>query len=107
MREVVAVLHNIRSIYNVGSIFRTADGAGVGKIYLCGITPSPVDRFGKFIPQFSKVSLGAEKHLGWEKIKSTVAVLLLWGVKGGENNISLGCGPAPTTRVESKTSAEF
>src|SRR3989344_5194588 len=75
MREVVAVLHNIRSVHNVGSVFRTADGAGVGKIYLCGITPSPLDRFGKFIPQFSKVSLGAEKHLEWEKIKSTPAVL--------------------------------
>ncbi len=73
--EIVVVLHNIRSIHNVGSIFRTADGAGVSKIYLCGITPSPLDRFHNFIPQFAKVSLGAERHLPWEKAASALRVL--------------------------------
>ena len=38
---ICLVLHNIRSAYNVGSIFRTADGAGVSRIYLGGYTPSP------------------------------------------------------------------
>ena len=74
-REIVAVLHNVRSLHNVGSIFRTADGAGMKKIYLCGITPSPVDRFGHFIPQFTKVSLGAECYVEWEKLTSTLRVL--------------------------------
>ncbi len=73
--EFVVVLDNVRSIHNVGSIFRTADGAGIGKIYLCGLTPSPVDRFNKFIPQFAKVSLGAERHLPWEKAKSALRVV--------------------------------
>lgn len=59
------VLHNIRSVYNVGSIFRTADAAGVRKIYLCGITPEPKDRLGKWRKDFTKVSLGAEKYLEW------------------------------------------
>jgi len=66
MKEIVVILHNIRSLHNVGSIFRTADAAGVKKIYLCGITPAPVDRFGEIRPQFAKVSLGAEKSVSWD-----------------------------------------
>jgi len=72
---MVAVLHNIRSVHNVGSIFRTADAAGIEKIYLCGITPSPIDRLGKIRPQFKKVSLGAEKYLRWAKVASAARLL--------------------------------
>ena len=54
----------------MGSIFRTADAAGCEKIYLCGITPAPLDVFGKLRPQLTKVSLGAEKYVEWEKVKS-------------------------------------
>ncbi len=71
----VAVLHNVRSLHNVGSIFRTADGAGIGKIYLCGITPAPIDAFGKPRKQLAKVSLGAEKSVEWEKVYSTAKLL--------------------------------
>lgn len=63
---MIVILHNIRSLHNVGSIFRTADAAGIKKIYLCGITPAPVDRFGKPRVQFTKVSLGAEKSIEWD-----------------------------------------
>jgi len=63
---LVAILHNIRSLHNVGSMFRTADAAGVSKLYLVGFTPAPVDRFGNFRPQLSKVALGAEKNMPWE-----------------------------------------
>jgi len=63
---MIVILHNIRSLHNVGSIFRTADAAGVEKIYLCGITPGPVDVFGKPRPQLTKVSLGAEKYVPWD-----------------------------------------
>ncbi|MCL5733671.1 MAG: TrmH family RNA methyltransferase [Patescibacteria group bacterium] len=66
-RDVIVILWNIRSLFNVGSIFRTADGAGVSKIYLAGYTPAPVDVFGKYRPQIAKVSLGAEKSVKWEK----------------------------------------
>lgn len=72
---MIVILYNIRSIYNVGSIFRTADAVGVERIYLCGITPTPVDRFGKPRSQFTKVSLGAEKSVPWEYQKSATAVI--------------------------------
>lgn len=68
---MIAILHNIRSLHNVGSIFRTADAAGMRKIYLCGITPAPIDRFGKPLPRLAKVSLGAEKFVEWEKFPKT------------------------------------
>ena len=51
------VLNNIRSLYNVGSIFRTADGVGIEKIFLCGITGHPPDA------KISKTALGAEKEV--------------------------------------------
>jgi len=72
---MTVVLHNIRSVYNVGSIFRTADAAGIEKIYLCGITPAPVDRYGCLRQDFIKVSLGAEKSVEWEKFYSTSKLL--------------------------------
>lgn len=72
---MIAILHNIRSLHNVGSIFRTADAAGLEKLYLCGITPEPADRFGKIRPQVSKVALGAEKTVPWEKARSIAAVI--------------------------------
>ena len=68
---MIAILHNIRSAYNVGSIFRTADGAGVEKIYLCGITPAPLNQLGKPEQKITKVSLGAEKTVAWETMART------------------------------------
>lgn len=64
------ILDNIRSISNVGSVFRTADALGIEKIYLGGITPGPLDFFGRPIRKFVKVSLGAEKTVSWEKAKN-------------------------------------
>lgn len=72
---MVAILHNIRSLHNVGSIFRTADGAGIEKLYLCGITPSPVDRFGAVRSDIAKTALGAEKNVAWEKVVSTTKLI--------------------------------
>ncbi len=72
---MIAILHNIRSLYNVGSIFRTADAVGLEKIYLCGITPTPYDEFGQLRPQLAKVSLGAEKTVSWEKVKQTTRLI--------------------------------
>lgn len=65
---MIAILHNIRSMHNVGSIFRTADAAGIEKIYLAGITPAPLDQFGHKRQQLTKVSLGAEDYVAWEKV---------------------------------------
>ncbi len=60
------ILHNIRSAHNVGSIFRTADGAGVSKIFLTGYTPAPTDRFGRPNAEIIKTSLGATESVLWE-----------------------------------------
>ncbi len=69
------VLHNIRSVHNVGSIFRTADAAGVSKIILSGYTPLPIDRFGRERKDFIKVSLGAEKSVPWVQKKNIASVV--------------------------------
>ncbi|PIP66984.1 MAG: RNA methyltransferase [Parcubacteria group bacterium CG_4_9_14_0_2_um_filter_41_8] len=72
---MIAILHNIRSNHNVGSIFRTADALGIEKLYLCGITPSPVDRFGRKNSALHKVSLGAEEYIPWEHATSITELL--------------------------------
>ena len=65
-RKMYVILHDIRSAHNVGSIFRTADGAGVSKIFLTGYTPAPVDRFGRRVAEIDKTSLGATETVLWE-----------------------------------------
>ncbi len=72
---MVAILNNIRSSYNVGSIFRTADAAGVEKIYLCGITPGPRDKYGRINQKLAKVALGAELSVPHEYCKSAAALI--------------------------------
>lgn len=62
------ILSNLRSVHNVGSIFRTADALGFQKIYLCGTTPTPLDKYGVPRKDFLKVSLGAEKTTSWEYV---------------------------------------
>lgn len=69
-KKVYLLLHNIRSTHNVGSIFRTADAAGITKIYLSGYTPTPLDRFGRAVKELSKVALGGELSVEWEYVKS-------------------------------------
>ncbi len=68
----VAILDNLRSIHNVGSIFRTANAVGIEKIYLCGTTPTPLDKKGAPRNDFAKVSLGAEDIVAWEYIENTI-----------------------------------
>lgn len=65
MQSVYLILHNIRSAHNVGSILRTADAVGVEKVYMCGYTPTPIDRFGRKRKDIAKVSLGAEDTIPW------------------------------------------
>ncbi len=73
--KVFLVLHNIRSLHNVGAIFRTAEGLGVKKIYSTGYTPEPYDIFGKLRKDFQKTALGAEKYIEWEKQKNIFALI--------------------------------
>ncbi len=62
------IAHNIRSLYNVGSIFRIADAFGISKIYLTGYTGTPVNPIHK--KKIGKVALGAEGWIPWEKVRS-------------------------------------
>ncbi len=81
---VSALLDNIRSVFNVGAMFRTADGAGLHHLYLCGITCTPEH------PKLAKTSLGAEQHVPWTYSPNGVdtAVSLknngyqLWAIEG-------------------------
>ncbi len=56
-----ALLDNIRSAWNVGSMFRTADGLGIHRLHLCGMTPTPEN------PKVVKTSLGAERNVEWRQ----------------------------------------
>jgi tRNA G18 (ribose-2'-O)-methylase SpoU len=65
MHSKILIIDNVRSAHNVGSLFRTADGAGVSSIVLVGYTPTPVDRFGRVQPEIEKTSLGASTMIPW------------------------------------------
>lgn len=73
--QAILVLHDIRSAQNVGSLFRTADAAGISKIYLSLITPSPIDRFGRDRSDITKTALGAEKTIPWEQYQDIEVVI--------------------------------
>lgn len=75
MKEITLILHDIRSAQNVGAMFRTAEAAGISKIYLSGYTPAPLDRFGKERKDVAKASLGAEKMIPWVEAKSIGALM--------------------------------
>ncbi len=77
-KDVRVILHDIRSTHNVGSIFRTADAAGVSRIYISGYTPSPLDRFERVQKDIAKTALGAELSVAWEKVEN----------KEGENSLT-------------------
>jgi 23S rRNA (guanosine2251-2'-O)-methyltransferase len=66
---VSVLLDNVRSLYNVGSFFRTADAAGLEKLYLCGITGHPPGR------AIAKTALGAEESVPWEHSWAPLSVL--------------------------------
>lgn len=71
----ILILHDIRSAYNVGAIFRTADGSGVDKIYISGYTPRPIDRFGRTQGEIEKTSLGASLTVPWEDVSSVIELI--------------------------------
>lgn len=81
---IEALLDNVRSAWNVGSMFRTAEGLGVRHLYLCGITPTPEN------VKVLKTSLGAEKTVTWSQHNDGVQIafqlnqqgLRLWALEG-------------------------
>lgn len=80
--EVAVLLHNIRSTHNVGSIFRTADAAGVSRIYVTGYTPTPCDRFGRARKDIAKTALGAEASVPWEHARDPMPLIASLKRKG-------------------------
>ncbi|RDY58785.1 RNA methyltransferase [Flagellimonas nanhaiensis] len=66
---IILVLDNIRSLNNIGSVFRTADAFLVKKIYLCGITATPPHK------DIRKTALGATESVDWEYRKTTLDVI--------------------------------
>ena len=66
---LIVVLDNIRSLNNIGSIFRTCDAFLVSKIYLCGITAKPPNR------KINKTALGSTESVEWDYFKSTIKLI--------------------------------
>jgi 23S rRNA (guanosine2251-2'-O)-methyltransferase len=91
VRDVRALLDNIRSCYNVGSIFRTADGAGVEHLYLGGITPTAQHA------KVAKTALGAERNVPWSYHSDSLSLavslkaqgLSLWALENSPRSESL------------------
>jgi len=76
--QISVVCDNIRSLYNVGAIFRTSDGVGlIKKIYLTGMTgyPKPDDPNWTQTAKIAKTALGAEKTIPWEYYKDSVKLV--------------------------------
>jgi len=88
---VIVVLDNVRSLHNVGSVFRTADAFLIEAIYLCGITAPPPH------PEIHKTALGAENTVEWQYFEHTIDAILqlkqkdyrILAVEQAENSISI------------------
>ncbi|MDG1570959.1 RNA methyltransferase [Robiginitalea sp. M366] len=87
---LVAVLDNVRSLHNVGSVFRTADAFRIEKIYLCGITATPPHK------DIRKTALGATETVAWEYVRDTAELLKTlrethrcWAVEQAEGAVLL------------------
>jgi len=66
---LIIVLDNVRSAYNVGSVFRTADAFALQAVYLCGITAKPPNK------EIRKTALGADESVEWKYFKSTLEAM--------------------------------
>lgn len=103
VRPIVGVLDNLRSALNVGTILRTADGAGLRHLHLCGFTPTPEN------PKVAKTSLGSQDAIGWTHHCNTLdcAAALradgfeLWALEAAPSSAPLFAmpGPAPDARI--------
>ncbi len=84
--QIVVVAHNIRSLHNVGAIFRTADGCGVARVYLTGYTGTPPR------DMIAKTALGAELAVPWEHHRQVIPLLRKLR-KAGYQVLALECAP--------------
>ena len=89
--ELEVLLDNVRSLTNVGSMFRTADGVGIVHMHLGGVTPTPAH------PKLAKTALGAEATVPWTRHPDAAAAAAslaaqgkrLWALEGGDRSLSL------------------
>ncbi len=95
--RAIAVAHDVRSMHNIGAVFRTADGAGFAGVVLSGISGAPPD------PRIAKVALGAEQALPFARVPDLDRLLdLLDGVwvlllEQHDHSVSLTHAPSPPT----------
>jgi tRNA G18 (ribose-2'-O)-methylase SpoU len=88
---LIIILDDIRSLHNIGSVFRTADAFLVEKIYLCGITATPPNK------EIHKTALGATDTVAWEYAKDVLEVIQklqadgteVWAIEQVENSVYL------------------
>ncbi len=88
---LIVVLDNVRSLHNIGSIFRTSDAFLIEAIFLCGISATPPHK------EIHKTALGAEESVDWKYFESTMQAVdylqanhyALWGVEQTQNSTSL------------------
>lgn len=76
LSDTVLWLHDIRSMHNVGSVFRTADGFGIRRIWLSGYTPTPPR------PEIHKTALGADKSVEWRYFQTAEEVFIALSDEG-------------------------
>ena len=89
---VIVLLDNVRSLHNVGSVFRTCDAMAVEKLYLCGITAKPPHR------EIQKTAIGATESVNWEYIDDAISIIhrykkegyTIISVEQTSNSIALG-----------------
>lgn len=107
MSRIILIAHNLRSTHNVGSLFRTAEGLGVEKVWLTGYTPYPAKPEDERLPhivqkltkQIAKTALGAESMLAWDHdsdIQSVIKRLKHEGYTIAAIEQSLRSVPLPT-----------
>ncbi|MFZ1395545.1 MAG: TrmH family RNA methyltransferase, partial [Candidatus Promineifilaceae bacterium] len=95
--QLALLLDNIRSLYNVGAIMRTADGAGIAQLHLGGITAPPTH------PKLAKTALGAESALPWTQHRNSVHAVQqlksegykVWVLEEGETAVNLFTAALP------------
>ena len=89
---VIVLLDNVRSLHNVGSVFRTCDAMAVEKLYLCGITAKPPHR------EIQKTAIGATESVNWEYMHDAISIIhrykkegyTIISVEQTSNSVALG-----------------
>lgn len=100
MAQLLVMLHDVRSMHNVGAVFRNADAFGVKRLLLSGVTPTPPR------PEITKTAIGAEEFVAWETVDDPVAKLeqlkqthAVWGVEQTRGSMLLPDAPLPDRPV--------